>query len=130
MRYTVFVNGIPSPLLVNDKMMYHSYMARVKVSNRQLRLPFITYYVTRVDGVDRTRVAVVDGRTWHSLAREHARQILRIEHKGFEYGLVANLVLAGTEAVPECPKARPWLSRIMSKLLPSKNAICGGSGRF
>jgi len=105
-------------------------MGKVKISNRQLRLPFVTYYVTRVDRVHQARVAVVDAQTWHTLAREHAREILRIEHKGFEYGLVANLVLAGTEAVPECPKARPWLSRIMSKLLPSKNAICGGSSGF
>ena len=105
-------------------------MSKARISTRQLRLPFITYYVTRVDPVERTRVAVVDAQSWHTLAREHARQILRIEHKGFEYGLVANLVLAGTEAVPEPPKARPWLFRIMSKLLPSKNAICGGSGGF
>ena len=105
-------------------------MTRARICPRQLRLPFITYYVTRGDGVHRATVAVVDVQTWQDLLKRERDRVVTVEHKGFEYGLVANLVLEGTEAVPECPKARPWLLRLMSKLLPSDFAICGGSGRF
>jgi hypothetical protein len=105
-------------------------MTKARGSPRQLRLPFITYYVTRVDGVHRTAVSVVDVQTWQDLLKRERGRVVTVEHKGFEYGLVANLVLEGTEPVPEPPKARPWFLRLMSKLLPSDFAICGGSGRF
>jgi len=74
-------------------------MSKTRVASRQFRLSFITYYVTVVDPVEGTRVAVVDASTWQALVREHRENIVRIEHKSFQYGLVANLVLEGGDYV-------------------------------
>jgi len=76
-------------------------MSKTRVSMRQLRLPFISYYVTVVDPVKGTTVSVVDASTWRAMVREHRERILRVEHKSFEYGLVANLVLRGEDGEGE-----------------------------
>lgn len=64
---------------------------------RQLRLPLVSYYVTVVDGVEGTRVSVVDHDSWQEMVVRCRDRIERIEHKAFGSGLVANLVIRGQD---------------------------------
>jgi len=72
-------------------------MGKRRESIRQLRLPLVSYYVTVVDGVEGSRVSVVDRDTWQDMMLQHRDRIERVEHKAFGSGLVANLVLRGED---------------------------------
>jgi hypothetical protein len=108
-------------------------MSKIRVSPRQLRLPLISYYVTVVDRVDGTTVTVVNYDTWEALLREQRERILRVEHKGFRSGLVANLVLRVEDGEmrgepPRFTKERQQLRSSAELLSCFKGQNQGGSG--